>query len=262
MKKILVLLISVIVLNMGASAKEFVPRLTAPDKNSPYYTTLNVFHQFGYGMEENGGNCTCYAYGRAYEILKSKPSLSNSSAGKWYDYNKSGGYYPYGKEARVGAIAVWKSTKGGAGHVAVVEEINGDIATTSESGWNSYYFKTVKRNIKDKNFGASASYEFQGFIYLLGSEKPKTEGEVISKSGVPYVNVGVTGTDEECYIIVSSFKNGAMVETSAWEHDGETKTVSFTKKADSVKIMVWNLKKGIKPVSGAVEIPQKMWKIK
>ena len=53
-----------------------------------------------------------------------------------------------------------------------------------------------------------------------------------------------------------------MVETSAWEHDGEAKTVSFTKKADSVKIMVWNLKKGIKPVSGAVEIPHKMWEIK
>ncbi len=262
MKKILVLLIIVTLSSLNVSAAQFVPRLTAPDRNSPYYTTLNVFHQFGYGMEENGGNCTCYAYGRAYEILKTKPSLSNSSAGKWYDYNKNGGFYPYGKEARVGAIAVWKSTKGGAGHVAVVEEIKGDIATTSESGWNSYYFKTVKRNINDKNFGASSSYEFQGFIYLPGNEKSETKGEVISNAGVPQVKVNVSETDEECYIIVSTFKNGALRETCAWDHDGEGKTVSFTKKADFVKIMVWNLKKGIKPISGAVEIPQKMWKIK
>lgn len=42
-------------------------------------------------------NCTAYAYGRAYEILKTEPKLSWGNAEDWYGYNKSKGYYKYGQ---------------------------------------------------------------------------------------------------------------------------------------------------------------------
>lgn len=49
-----------------ANAESFQPRLSMTPENAPsYYTTLNPYYTSGYGMP----NCTCYAYGRAYEIL-------------------------------------------------------------------------------------------------------------------------------------------------------------------------------------------------
>ena len=51
-------------------------------------------------------NCTAYAYGRAYEILGTRPNLCPNNAGRWYDYNVNNGYYPYGQTPKLGAIAV------------------------------------------------------------------------------------------------------------------------------------------------------------
>ena len=151
----------------------YTPRLTAPDSNNPYYTTLNVFHQSGYGMFPNGGNCTCYAFGRSYENLGSEPSLSHHNAGDWYGENRS---YPSNSSASnpaLGAVAVWSKDKG-AGHVAVVEVIDGDIITTSESGWKSFIFRPVPRNKTDSNLSAASPYHFLGYIYVLGDVPPHT----------------------------------------------------------------------------------------
>ncbi len=154
--------------NVAKPAREYTPRLTAPERNNPYYFSKNAFYNSGFGMtSRNIGNCTCYAYGRAYEILGSVPNLSYGNAGEWYDYNKRYGYYPYGDIPFPGAIAVW-SKRGGAGHVAVVESVDGDTAITSESGWKSFYFKTRTRNINDPNFSASSAYTLLGFIYING----------------------------------------------------------------------------------------------
>ena len=147
----------------------YTPRLTAPEKNNPYYFSNNLFYRSGYGMtSKNIGNCTCYAYGRAYEILGSAPLLSSGNAGDWYEYNKAYGYYPYGDIPWPGAIAVW-SKRGSAGHVAVVESVNGNTAVTSESGWKSFYFKTRTRSMNEPNFSASPGYTFLGFIYIAGA---------------------------------------------------------------------------------------------
>ena len=165
------------------TATSYTPRLTAPATDNPYYTTLNVFHQCGYGMAPNIGNCTCYAFGRSYENLGTEPKLSHGNAGEWYDYNRNNGYYSFGKTPVLGAVAVWKS--GGAGHVAVVEVIDGDTVTTSESGWQSFYFKTVTRSASNSNFSASSYYSFQGFIYVLGSsvaQGPPTTPNVTASS--------------------------------------------------------------------------------
>lgn len=63
------LFVSVFSMSMIASAASFSPRLSAPSSsNKYYYSNLNVFYKYGYGMP----NCTAYAYGRAYEILGSE----------------------------------------------------------------------------------------------------------------------------------------------------------------------------------------------
>ena len=158
----------------GAS---FTPRLTEPSTTSSYW----IHTSYG-GLNSciiaSGNsvlpNCVGYAWGRAYEILNRQPDLSRGNAGDWFAYNKNkydngNGGYPYSTDItkpKLGAIVCW-SQPGQAGHVAVVEKINGNQITTSESGWNSRRFWTTNRSTTNSTLNQSG-YVFQGYIYILG----------------------------------------------------------------------------------------------
>ena len=168
---IVIALIVTSVLSMGISAgaaTTYTPRLNAPESNNVYYynSNYNVFQKYGYGLP----NCTAYAYGRAYEILKSTPKLSWNGAGQWYDYNKNGGYYSYGSTPKLGAIACWCYS--GGGHVAVVEKIENGTITLSNSEWGGRTFYLTTCSTSDKNYGGNSWWTFQGFIYLLDNATP------------------------------------------------------------------------------------------
>ena len=157
---------------MEASAATFSPRLSAPER-SGYYGTQNSYNPFRTNSSAGNGNCTWYAWGRAYELLGSRPQLSTGNANTWYPRNVSSGAYPYGSTPKLGAIACWAT--GSAGHVAVVEAINGDgTITISESSWNatSWWFRT--NTIKSNCSYYSA---FQGFIYIRDFEPVPTYTE-------------------------------------------------------------------------------------
>lgn len=146
----------------NANAASFSPRLTAPAKNNNYYySDMNIFYKYGYGMP----NCTAYAYGRAYELLGSKPSLCPYNAGEWYSYNKTNGFYSYGRTPKLGAVAVWDNYDNDTGHVAVVEKISGNSVTISQSAWGGPEFYTQQVSITDSHFGFSGM-RFLGFIYI------------------------------------------------------------------------------------------------
>ena len=108
----------------------FTPRLTAPSQDNPYYySNLNRYYANGMGMP----NCTCYSFGRAYEVLNSRMCWGEGSSGN--------------------------------GHTANVEEIIGNgIVLVSESAYNQWVFRTHTYTYP-YNFGL---YIFQGFIYILG----------------------------------------------------------------------------------------------
>ena len=120
-----------------AGESDFEPRLSAPSSGNSYYNrNLNIYSKQGYGMP----NCTAYAYGRIYEITGEAPLIKSGNAGNWWFTNKRNDYYEYGSEPKLGAIACWSR------HVAVVEAIDEDIVTISESHWRGKYFNT-KTNI-------------------------------------------------------------------------------------------------------------------
>ncbi len=141
----------------------YTPRttLTAVDCQSIYWD--NIFQR---NWSLGGGNCTWYAYGRAWELLGKKPNLSVNGAHKWYTYNDG---YERGSEPRLGAVACWSDADSTIGHVAIVEKIDGDSITFSESGWsytNSYFaVKTRNKNNMDYSLGGVTRH-FQGYIYL------------------------------------------------------------------------------------------------
>lgn len=140
---------------------EYKPRLTSPDAdNTRYYSGENPFYAAGYGMP----NCTCYAWGRAYEISGKRPELSPYDACTWYDYNAENQIYDYGDEPEQGAIACWAYADGGPGHVAVVEQVDGDMVLLSNSAYSGaeFYMDTVPAD--DPSAGRE-NWIFQGYIY-------------------------------------------------------------------------------------------------
>ena len=139
----------------------YIPRLECPSRSSRFYNSNeNPFVASGYGMFQNNGNCTCYAFGRFFEILGKQPKLSSGNAGRWYGNTADG--YERGSSPQLGAVACW-SNPGKAGHVAIVEKINSDGSVLmSQSGWHSGYFWTQTHHPTNYLGG---SYIFQGFIY-------------------------------------------------------------------------------------------------
>ena len=139
----------------------YTPRLTSPDEDDArYYSGENPFYAAGYGMP----NCTCYAWGRAYEISGERPELSPYDACTWYDYNAENHIYDYGDEPRQGAIACWAYADGGPGHVAVVEEVDDDTVLLSNSAYSGaeFYMDTVP---DDDPSAGRENWIFQGYIY-------------------------------------------------------------------------------------------------
>ena len=150
----------------STQSANYTPRMTAPlSTNSCYYSSINPFYSSGYGMP----NCTAYAWGRAYELLGTKPNLNTGNACYWYGnvygYVNSNDRYARGSTPRLGAIACWGNNDGGAGHVAVVEAINGNTITISESMWNGTNFKTTV--INSDGSGYLSAKGFLGYIYIL-----------------------------------------------------------------------------------------------
>lgn len=139
----------------------YTPRLTAPDSSIAYYSSkLNRYFQTGTPMP----NCVAYAYGRIYEMNGEAPLLTHGSAGDWYGMNMRAGYYPYGQEPKVGAVACWS------GHVAIVEKINDDgSVTVSESHWGGTYFDVKTFSDMHSHYGQT----FQGYIYTYNEGMTK-----------------------------------------------------------------------------------------
>ncbi|MGN0182563.1 MAG: InlB B-repeat-containing protein [Candidatus Ornithomonoglobus sp.] len=158
---------------LGVRAAGFQPRysMSSEDCNSIYWRHGN--YGSGNGFPRNSskanGNCTWYAFGRAWELLGSLPKLCTNNAGAWYNYNKNNGYYAYGSTPKLGAIAVWDKYDNNTGHVAVVEEIGSDYVIFSESGWSftNSYFATAKRRTVNGIPQYYSGYRFLGYIYIL-----------------------------------------------------------------------------------------------
>ena len=150
-------------------------RTTQPSTDDKhYYSDENIFYKvklsppFTSNGKEIKGNCTWYAWGRAWEITGIKPTDAGliGNAYEWWDANKKSGKYQYGTEPRVGAIAVWNSNmpnSGGDGHVAIVEKIDDGKIYISESTWNGVTFRY--REIYNTDY-------LNGYIYI---DKPNNK---------------------------------------------------------------------------------------
>lgn len=182
-------------------SKIYRKRVSAPEKVNGYYYNQNVFYQCGYGMP----NCTCYAWGRWYELIGTKPKLYTGNAENWFPKGTAYDGYQRGQTPKLGAIACWAKGKAGndsdgAGHVAVVEEIYPDGSIlTSNSAWKGTNFYTKKIA---KGYQVSG-YTFQGFIYPPIEFVETVENTV--ENSEPVYKVGNTYTTQ----VVLNVRTGA-----------------------------------------------------
>lgn len=180
-------------LSGGSTGNTYTPRLTSDGMqgNIHWYSNGNPFYASGYGLP----NCTCYAYGRFWEIgdpnndgSNNPTGLPRGDAGTWYttptpDYEK-------GSEPQLGAIICYAGNTPGyseAGHVAVVEVINDDGSIiTSNSAYGGTYFFLQGENGElnpSNNYGGC-----QGFIYNpFGGGAPEPEPEYNKKKHYNFV---------------------------------------------------------------------------
>lgn len=188
----------------------FKPRFTIPEKGNPYYNTKK---NGGYSEAIEGKpceagltvlrNCVGYAYGRFNEIIGAGKMvyLAPVNAEKFIQYmnHKTKGVKS-GMTPKLGACMVWQAGKtlngsDGAGHVAIVEQINADGSViTSESGYNAKRaFWTQRRDNTNGRWGESKNFKFLGFIYNPAVEEAPKEiyhivakGETLSKIAKKY----------------------------------------------------------------------------
>ena len=144
----------------------FTPRLSSSGMlNNPYWynSTFNPFYPT-YGLP----NCTCYAWGRWYEITGQWPGLPTGDAGTWF----SNDTHQHGSTPKLGAIiCLAGGPYSGRGHVAVVEKIYSDgTVVFSNSAYDrnpqtmpQSYFYTRQGKVSNQ-YGYS-EYTFLGFIY-------------------------------------------------------------------------------------------------
>ena len=177
----------------------FTPRLTKPtDKNKYYIRKADG----GYspciaGKPQDGvltalANCVGWAVGRFNEIggYGCCKYLGSTNAENFVTLAKSQGLTVQQKPT-LGGVMVWSKGKvgngaDGAGHVAVVEQINGDGSVlTSESGYKYRVFYTTKRS--GTNWGQNSDYTYLGCIV---NPAVKEDTEMIPAEAIRKGDVG------------------------------------------------------------------------
>lgn len=162
----------------------FTPRLTEIGiLNNPYWYARNPFYQSNVGLP----NCTCYAWGRWWEIADpnvqyiNRPNLSLGNAKEWYGYTEDG--YERGQVPKLGAVICFAPESGSTrvGHVGVVEAIYSDHITTSNSDYGGEYFYLENLYPNQNGKYTHSIYTSQGFIYNPFADQPIEESKIKRK---------------------------------------------------------------------------------
>ena len=161
----------------------FKPRLTRPEAGNKYYIRKA---SGGYSTAIQGKptdpdcdvlhNCVGYAVGRFHEIAQCPAfNLIDAVNAENLFANAQAHGLKTGQTPQLGALIVWQkgatlSGDDGAGHVAVVEKIDGNDIITSESGYNcpTAFWTTLRRS----PFPCGDGYKLLGFVYQPDTVNP------------------------------------------------------------------------------------------
>lgn len=193
-KRIFTILMALIVFISSMAASDITVK-AAEETQETDYKSISEPNWYGGAYSTNNpfawsnqyyGQCTWYAWGRAYELTGVALNECTGNAAKWYNAAKNAGR-SVGSTPKANSIAVF-GTSAGYGHVGYVEAVNGDTVTLSESN-NSAYGKVTTGYVNSlaegityycgaHNFSSSKlknrySGEWLiGYIYLVNDPDP------------------------------------------------------------------------------------------
>lgn len=165
----------------------YTPRLNTDGMSGSiyWYSNTNPYYP-AYGLP----NCTCYAWGRFWEINDQSghpevPVGMVGNANTWYNNSAA---YQHGTEPKLGAIICFDGGSFATGHVGVVEEINRDannnitsiVTSNSDYGGTYFYLMTLTPPY------STGSLAFQGFIYNPYADQPTPPTPVTRRSHFPW----------------------------------------------------------------------------
>lgn len=197
-------------------ATSFTPRLTRPTAGNKYYITKdkggwsNAIKGSPVDSQNNVlSNCVGYAYGRFNEIGNwgSCKYLSPCHAENFIE-NRGG--LEYGQEPRLGAVMVWQkgqvgNSEDGAGHVAIVEQINGQ----SNAG-NGLGYGPTEDGVENMSWGQQMNWLGNKIAELYGATGLPMPGTTSSANGISITDDGYVTGD-------ASIVTGGNVEETIWK---------------------------------------------
>lgn len=153
---------------------KFTPRLNDSGMKESKYYNDPAYNSFCKQASTKLPNCTCYCMGRWTEIYGKQikdlffgTTQVIGDAKYWYNANSGNCPNPTFKRGSVAKLGAILCFDGNAGHVAVVEKIEGDKVTISYSEHGGAYFGT-----KTDTFKVGTAYtkygwgKVQGYIYF------------------------------------------------------------------------------------------------
>lgn len=173
----------------------YTPRFTQPENGNPFWTGTAyggynrqiipaVYGSLSAWYGSVLANCTGYVHGRWMELggrTADNFGISNGNASTYFSYADG---YERGQTPRLGAIACYSGgLYGGAGHVAIIEQINADgSCVVSQSNYGLSIFEVVTLPAGSYNPWTSSGLVFNGFIYhpSIKPEEPKYKLTVIN----------------------------------------------------------------------------------
>ena len=165
----------------------YQPRLNSDGMSGSiyWYSNTNPYYP-AYGLP----NCTCYAWGRFWEINDQMghavvPIGMIGNANMWYNNSLA---YQHGMTPKLGAIICFDGGSFATGHVGVVEQINYDsggnvtsiVTSNSDYGGTYFYLMTLTPPY------SSGTLSFQGFIYNPYTDQPEPTPTIEKKKGFKF----------------------------------------------------------------------------
>lgn len=155
--------------------------------NGAYSAPANRYDAASAGLH---GECTWYVWGRTLEKLGRALPTAPAAGGYWNNQSLQGAGIDQGQVPRANSIAVW------AGHVAFVEEVNGDIVTYTEANWDldgvpggptdhKIHGPFTKTTAQMRATGWSGA--FQGYVYVGGAGNKPSLGWWGPWAGAPVI---------------------------------------------------------------------------
>ncbi len=253
--------------DIDTTASSTTIQITTPNTSLSYYTSENPYFLNGYG-----GQCTAFAWGRAYEKMGVKLTFNEGStcygnnktvfpsAKYWIERNTTN--FTWDNSPKADSIAVWEGDSSNpCGHVAYVEDVIGDTVYFNEANVSTYvdtnygggydgYLKIRKiSEMLDRGPGIG---KLKGYLYLQPSVSVNPTLSISTDSVNQWSTSAIGLQGATFYLKGSGYTPSSSATSYITKPDGSIITSSIS--VDSGGNLSWSYTSGCSALPGSYTI--------